>query len=417
MNRASTVAISVLAALFGLTGSRLDLSAQSIASCGTWHLQEQVRVGSIDSPSLHSRVLGLEELADGRVLVAQALTPSLTILSRDGDLLGTMGRAGQGPGEFEITIQDVGAFGDTLWVTDTYKTQFFTLDFTYLDRARFARPVPHEGSRLVPGAPLRDGSMLARRQVTDYHLLMERVDPLPIRKLSRTGEILDTLATIPMSGRVISYETVSGGRNYQFHPLYDDVKGTLAGRYLNSRDPVSGGIVYVGAIHESHFEVMVVGLNGDTIDSFRVPYTPRGLTREENNRFRTSFGRLVAGDFYPAASRPPSRAVQERARRLGEEAYWAPAVRPPVRHIVAGHDGSIWILRDIGVEADRWEIYTRDGEKEGELLISEGRSSAIPWYPRLDILRASRNEIWAQTIDEFEIPYLHRFAVNSACDQ
>ena len=72
-----------------------------------------------------------------------------------------------------------------------------------------------------------------------------------------------------------------------------------------------------------------------------------------------------------------------------------------MRRIVTGKDGSIWILRELTTPdlVDRWEVYDGDGELQGVVLISDGKASPIPWQPRLNILRVTRDEVWGTTIN------------------
>ena len=106
----------------------------------------------------------------------------------------------------------------------------------------------------------------------------------------------------------------------------------------------------------------------------------------------------------------------ERKRRLGFDLITFPEHHPPVRKIVAGDDGSIWLLRESSPSpADLWEIYGEDGRLEGSVRIT-GAVGAIPWNPRLEIFRATRTEVWGMTTDDLEVPYIHRYrVVRSGC--
>ena len=39
----------------------------------------------------------------------------------------------------------------------------------------------------------------------------------------------------------------------------------------------------------------------------------------------------------------------------------------------------------------------------------------VPWSPRLGIALASRDEVWGTTLDEYEVPYIHRYRVDRTC--
>ena len=53
----------------------------------------------------------------GRVVIAQDKTNRLYFYAPEGNVLGTFGRSGDGPGEFRLPLGE-GWVGDTLWVND-----------------------------------------------------------------------------------------------------------------------------------------------------------------------------------------------------------------------------------------------------------------------------------------------------------
>ena len=100
----------------------------------------------------------------------------------------------------------------------------------------------------------------------------------------------------------------------------------------------------------------------------------------------------MAEDRVPESRRRIPPAESDLRRRIGRELITFPEFHPPVRRIVAGGDGSIWLLREAWPSpVDIWEIYGEDGELEGSVRI-EGPSDHESWDPRLRILRANRNE-------------------------
>ena len=52
---------------------------------------------------------------------------------------------------------------------------------------------------------------------------------------------------------------------------------------------------------------------------------------------------------------------------------------------------------------------------QGVVNIAHGRSSQLPWHPRLNVFQASRQEVWGTTVDELDVTYVHRYAVVRAC--
>ena len=126
---------------------------------------------------------------------------------------------------------------------------------------------------------------------------------------------------------------------------------------------------------------------------------------------------MIAGEFSTGSGFSRSQATRERERRAATEAIHFPDDFPPVRRIAAGMDDSIWVLRELRFPelVDLWQVYSAEGRLEGEISIEVGRSGPYPWAQRLDVVQASRTELWGVTLGEFDEPYLHRYRVVSAC--
>lgn len=397
-----------LSLIVGLASAR-PLSAQD--PCGEWELHETLRIGSVDGEDALSSVMDLEIGPDGRAYVTQHFVPHVTVFRPDGTLGAPIGRAGQGPGEFEVAAMRLAWKADTLWVSDAYTGHFF-VDGVEVRQVRFNVRLPSEGSRFRPGLPLADGSYIGTRglsgDITSFYI----ADRLSLPRFSARGEIVDTIARVPQ--RMV----VASDAGHALHPLDMPLDNRL--RYDLSPDGTR--VVMIGEVREqvrsASFDLIAVDLNGDTIMKRSIPYTPQPITPSDRDWLTEQFGAHMAGDFQSGPEwRVFDDATRERARRTWSEALDLPAHHPPVRRILAGHDGTIWLLRELDLPAmvDTWEIYDANGTFEGRVVIREGRSHQIPWYPRLNLLYATRREVWASTIDELDVPYIHRFRVDRSC--
>lgn len=396
------------------------------AACPTpWKLEEVLRIGSLESEDLVAGVLDLAIGPDSALYVAQALVPAITVFSVDGQFLRRIGRAGQGPGDFDLVATKVGWIGDTLWVADRRRVQLFTNDELVPDQViEFNLPVPEEGSRLTPTHVLADGSLLGRRIWTAGlgPWLSRGADPgLPLRRLSRFGEVLDTIATIHWPDNALEYENDRGRRVYVEHPLRDRPPLGLR-EYLTALKPDASAVVRIGSVHEDAtpptFDILVISIHGDTLLHRAIEYEPREVTSAIERRLADEVAGWLAGDNRTGPSAWPvlSEATLERRRRAVRSAFWAPEHLPPVRQVVAGTDGTIWLLRELREDRiDIWEIRDAEGMLEGTVEIGEGRSSYQPWSPRLAVALASRDEVWGTTYGEFDVPYIHRYRVDRTC--
>lgn len=113
---ATTVLFSVL--LAACSGS--EASTGTPFSASPWVLEgPEVRIGALDDPDYaFPSVLSLAVGPGGDVYTLHAQEAQVRRWTRDGEPAGTIGREGEGPGEF-TRPSALGFFGDTLWVMDS----------------------------------------------------------------------------------------------------------------------------------------------------------------------------------------------------------------------------------------------------------------------------------------------------------
>lgn len=392
-------------------------------ACPTpWRLEEVLRIGSLESTNLVASVKDLAIGPDSALYVAQAMVPAVTVFSLDGQVLRRIGRAGRGPGDIEFAATGVGWIGDTLWVADLNRIQLFTNDERVPDEVvQFAQGVPEEGSRLIPGRMLADGTLIGRRRTTSMRAWSSRGANLglALRRLSRSGEVVDTIATIEWPGNSVEHDEDTGLPPGQ-HPLRDFPPIGLR-EYLTALKPDGSAIVRIGKVHEDTtpptFDLLTISIRGDTLLHRSIEYEPRTITSAMERRLADEYAGWRAGDYSPPSWGPePAETTRNRRRRAARRDFWVPEYHPPVRQIVAGTDGTIWLLREMREDdIDMWEIYDSDGTLEGTVEIGHSRSSLVPWDPRVAIALASRDEVWGATYDDWGVPYLHRYLVDRTC--
>ena len=396
------------------------LSAQD-ACPAPWGLDEVLRIGSPESADLIRSVYDLAIGPDSALYVGQVMVPAVTVFSLDGRVLRQIGRAGQGPGDIQLAAFGVGWIGDTLWIADQHRIQLFTTNERVPEEViDFALPMPQEGTRLTPGRMLADGSVLAgRRSITAWQAWVT-APSLALRRISRAGEILDTIASVEWSSNAVEYERVPGRTWLSPHPL-NDLPPVGLNEYLTALRPDGSTVVQIGRVQEDGtpptFDILAISISGDTLLQRTVEYEPREVSSAIENLLADGFAAALVGDHISPSLRPPmSETMRDRQRRAVRSAFWVPEYHPPIRQVVAGTDGTIWLLRELREDrVDLWEIYDAEGTLEGTVEIDQGRTSAVPWFPRLGIALASRDEIWGTTFDELEVPYIHRYRIDRTC--
>jgi hypothetical protein len=310
---------------------------------------------------------------------------------------------------------------DTLWVADFAQVHLYSRDGSALRTVRFRTAVTEEGSVFMAGPPLEDGSFLGSRHVNDFVRYVARPF-LSVLSFSETGEVLDTIARVDRKGRYVRYE--DRGRAVQVeHPLTHWLN--VPGEYpLDAGVPAhdGSGVIVVGPPREtasgSSFDLVHLGPHGDTLMRRRIEYDPLPITRALRARLREWFGAKAAGEYRPpaAGTLPSNSGVPERTRRAAEDAITFPEHHPPVRRVFSGADGTIWMLREMRPDdVDHWEVYGPSGELEGSVEVESGRSGLLPWAPHLRLLRATRDEVWGMTMDDLDVPYIHRYAIDRTC--
>ncbi|WP_420449898.1 hypothetical protein [Candidatus Palauibacter sp.] len=388
-------------------------AAQQSACDAPWQLVETLRLGSFDGEDALSPIRAMNTGPDGRIYLLQSWDYSVSIFLPDGRPAGRIGRAGGGPGEFGSPPQRMGWRADTLWVSDRFTTQFFLADGTPVRQIGFKIPMPTEGSTFAPGTPLADGTFLPYRTVNEQAERFLLARQVPLRRLSSAGEIVDTIAIVKrhLADHVIHREEDDRGFGLMSpHPLTPSNEES----WLPVVTEADGSaVVYIGEVRSedehSTFDLLRIGIAGDTLLHSAVPYEPLPVTREERELMREWFAAGIAGDRTPERLRPPWGVRDaERRRRIASELITFPETHPPVGRILAGSDGSIWLLRETWPRATNlWEIYDEQGHLEGSVRIEALQDGYRPY-----IFHASRNEIWVQIRGALDVPYVVRYELH-----
>lgn len=127
LNRGHPFLIPELVAAILLAGCASGGSGENaFEDVPVWRLEEVLRTGDVVDPDLgFSRVTSIGAAGDGRIFVLDGQERQVRVFSPEGERLGTIGRQGSGPGEFE-SPSGLGVLGDTVWVED-FDTRGVTL--------------------------------------------------------------------------------------------------------------------------------------------------------------------------------------------------------------------------------------------------------------------------------------------------
>ena len=353
-----------------------DTSADPLATA-RWTLSErEAKIGSVDDPDyIFNPILRMALGPDGLLYTLHEGEGTIRRWTADGAPAGTLGRKGEGPGEFQYPY-GVGFFGDSLWVWDflASRVSYFDLEGAFVGSVsvRAARGSPDEPAAR-PVAPLRDGSfmglVLAGRHAISSGTRMER----PYVRLDATGGTSARIWAEPLEPHDATSQ------------LFGDTHLSGFGRrgllVVNRR-------VWTGE-GEATVRVSEIGFDGDTIFSVTVPYDPVPLTDE---RFDSAV-RAAAG--------PSTSEAQLR------EALYRPPYLPAVSHLIGAEDGTIWLRR-----FDPVELETGEQVFEWWVLDGEGAPLALARTPvGLDVRLVTDDMVWGLERDELDIEYIVRHRV------
>lgn len=336
-------------------------SAQDVtgpASDWTVSSEPAIAYGWIDGEpdSDFSSVAGVVYGADGSIAVADRILATITVLSADGQVLATMGRQGDGPGEFSDLANLVGAGEGRLvaFDRDHQRLSEWTFDGTLvrdtrLSRAGESRPIGEIGRFADGGWVARD-----RERVVAAGPSGVGRDTVAYHRLEEGGAVGEVLVRVP--GPVTSEFDV-GGMGAIRHALFSPrVLGGVQGNCLlvaASDDPVLRILDRTG------------GLRGEV----RLDIPTERVTAAHRQRWISAMAAVAEETM----GRDISPRALETLERMGEAVGMAE--RMPFAHDLLVDDlGYIWVqpyqLPD-GPGSSEWRVFAETGQALGSVRLPE----------------------------------------------
>jgi hypothetical protein len=363
--------------------------ADPLATLPTWSLVEEVAIGREDDPDY--ALTPVTGLAVGPDLVYVALRQDahVRVFDHDGRFVRTIGRRGQGPGEFGYVGQP-GVSGDTLWVNDGRGQgwmHYFTLDGTLLRAGPLHAVEPPYigvggGNRPVPGGGyLRATSTAATRnpEVLDF----------PVFRVADDGSTLGRLPGWSNEARhhVVEYEgrvgsMVSSSQYIAWRPFNRGASYAFGAdnRYVIRVEHAGDG---------ERVRVLRVGIDGDTLATSLVPMRRQPVP----GQVRDSLYALHL-ETLSSTLNDPARARRELAALDIPETY------PAMRRVVVAQDHSVWIEPD-GEPGQPWLVLDAELQPRGWVRVP----------PRHDYLVPDDGVLWAVRLGDFDVPFIVRYRI------
>lgn len=307
----------------------VESTAPAWRAGGSWRVaaEPSLQIGVVDGPEEYqfSRIVGVERLADGRIVVADQRAAQLRFYDAEGRFLDAYGRPGSGPGEFRSMWWASAYRGDSLAVWDGGARRLTVIDpATRQGRTQTIELPQHRESGAggvmaqLPGAVsgvFGDGTLL----VTPHLWL-----PLEPGKASRP---------------VVTFVRYSP----EGEPL--DTVARLLGPEILLRPPAPGNIAppfprrFVSAIHGVRFyygpgegyEIRVYTADGALERVIRASHRDLAMTEAARDAYREEQRSRAEDDA--------TRAQIERA--LAEVEF--PATLPPYERMLVDAEDHLWV--------------------------------------------------------------------------
>lgn len=287
-----------------------------------------------------STIRGLGLLSDGSVAAIDRSSEEIRVFGPDGRHLVSMGRAGEGPGEFRSAWLLWVLPGDTLWVGDyrPWRYNVFTRDGQFV-RAVQMTPVYPNPSRA--GGVLRNGisvntstTYLARSNFTVP-------DTLVVEAHDTNGQLVATVARVP--NRVEGMTAKSELANLTLTPLFS----------ASATADAIGNTVAVGHGRDPEVRLFDAELRLQRIVRWSEP--SRDVTSADVNTWRDSYVASRGGRDSEQWG-PLHEATVDVDRPVAD-------VFPAFSSFMLGTDGRLWVApyRRPGQEPRRWMAFEPDG--------------------------------------------------------
>lgn len=380
----------------------------------------EARIGDADDPDVgFSRLVGVAVAEDGTLFVGEAQVPEIRVLSPAGEVLGRIGRRGQGPGEFE-QLPRFGVVGDTVWTLEGFngRLTLFHRDGSVLHTATTGRvrvPLPGRSGHVIPWEMRPGGYFTSHFGLITYSQDEQPAGadpdsiPWPLVRFDLDGAVLDTVAWVsrpppgmwvPAAEAPPEPRTIEIGGRPRFIPQpRRNLPQWLAlddGYILVETPPADGS-------GEGTIVLTRVTAPADTVYRRELHYTALPYTSADLDSIAARAARGEAGGMAPYMPGQPAPDDWEAiANRLRAEMDF-PEFQPGLEYAWLAGDGAVWLKMapDRSLADHRWVIVGPDGSVRGRVQLPAGLR---PWWARGEVL-------WAALADELEVPWLVRYRV------
>ena len=305
-------------------------------------LESVTSIGVLSDPDYAlSDVWGLTVGPAGDIYVLEMTASQVRVYNADGQYQRTIGREGEGPGEF-VRPWALGFANDTLWVSHAFRVEFFTDQGAPIRSQTLSirPPPPESGPGLVvlpPRARLASGAW-----IYETHHFSFETDPLPTSTPILRGAEgrVDTLAWLERDGPIEIRE--NRGQTQFAAPFAGDAQLAVSS---------NGDYLALATIGSSRVEVVRYSADGSPRDTLGFAFEPEPVALE--------FARALYEREYEGIWERMEEFQSRGLLRISEE---IPTTAPPVTGLVVSDAGEVWVRREHQAsDSVAWELLGRDG--------------------------------------------------------
>lgn len=367
----------------------LELSAEPV-----------VMIGALDGDAdyLLDGVRHVARLTDGRIVVANGGSQELRFYDREGTHERTVGRSGEGPGEYRTISYMRRLTGDSLLIFDTGNRRITVLDSSgaYVRDESTMRA----GDAISVQGGLADGTLLAFRPKT----------ALSMADLESTDLMRDTafFEVVRDSAVVRAPFEYPGGERRMLISRDASGSGTVTSIAIQQLPLAHGRVLAAGrdvAIVGSNetYELHVVGGDGAVRTIVRRPDVVPGPVTDE--MITSWYDRL----FEQQRESNPDFDEQAAATQL-QDALAGPRVSavPAYGRVAMSEDGAFWVADfappGATTETARWSVYAADGTMRGTVELPAS----------FQVMHIDEDMVIGVVRDEYDVEYVHVYGLTDA---
>ncbi len=330
-----------------------------------WTIDDAPLVSIAGTPDAElTQIVGAVLQSDGRLAAASALANAVRFFDSTGRSVGTLGRPGSGPGEFQALSGLWAAAGDSLIAADVM-TQRLTM-ITPDGKAGRAYSLggqsnltPGEGGRMafaVPMGVLADGSVVGQGLSFNLGERRESIsrDSVTFIRYAPDGAAADTIASVP--GTETTQVTITFGP--QTIPIPTPVplgKQTVAG--------IRGEHVFLA--QNNAWEVERYRSDGSLDMLIRAPVEAIRLTADDIAVHRKEWREML--EAVPQMRAAPAQFKTQYLEQLDQISY--PARMLWILGLFPAPDGGVWVEEAVrpGIKRRQFAVLGADGTMLGRL--------------------------------------------------